>query len=104
MKRFSRWMKQFSRWMKKIRRQHPRFWASLKTGVAAFFAVLTPTLFGYFAEVTRWANDARTDFPDPTGLGKAAIAALIAGLAGLYNFFWNQTKNNDITYTNPPKG
>lgn len=92
-------MSKIRSWILATRKKHPQFWAALKTAVAAFAAIMFPVMFNYMAEITKWANNTRPDFPDPDGLTKTFVLASLAALAGLLNYLWNRIAGNGIKYT-----
>lgn len=60
--------------------------AGLWTALFTFVALFGASLLGWISDVVEWAGESGTGtFPDVTVLGKAAIAAAGAALAGLVN-------------------
>jgi hypothetical protein len=63
---------------------------ALMTALFTFVAVFGAALTGWLTEVIGWleAVDApeQAEFPDPSVLGKAAVAGVVAAASGLVNF------------------
>lgn len=63
---------------------------ALMTALFTFIAIFGAALTGWLTEVIGWleAIDApeQSEFPDPTVLGKAVVAGVVAAAAGIVNF------------------
>lgn len=66
-----------------------------RAAVFAFVAVFGPSLLGWGADVTEWANDASgaTPFPDPAILVKALVSAAVAGATFVVSAIVNAAEN-----------
>ena len=63
---------------------------ALMTALFTFIAIFGAALTGWLTEVIGWLEviDApeQSEFPDPTVLGKAAVAGVVAAASGIVNF------------------
>lgn len=69
---------------------HPNFRSALRVFVYAFLASFIPALLGFLGDVSDWASQDGAVFPDVTVLGKAAVSAFVATLAGLIAYVYNK--------------
>lgn len=69
------------------------FRAAATTAVITFLTLFAASAVGFVGQLQEWASTGG-QFPDVSVLGKAAVSAAIAGLAGLVNFAyrWLQSK------------
>lgn len=65
----------------------------MTTAVVTFLTLFTAAAVGFVGQLQEWASTGG-EFPDPSVLGKAAVSAALAALAGLVNFAyrWLQAK------------
>jgi hypothetical protein len=63
--------------------------AALRTAFFTFLGLFLASIAGWVQDVTEWVSTGGTDvFPDVTIVGKAAVSAAGAALAGLVNYAW----------------
>jgi hypothetical protein len=69
---------------------HPNFRSALRVFVYAFLAGFVPALLGFLTDVLGWTSQDGAAFPDVTSLGKATVAAVVAGIAALLAYVYNR--------------
>ena len=70
---------------------------ALRTFAQVFIGIFALSLLGWLADVQEWATcvtDACRNFPDPSVLGKAAIAAAAGGVSALVAWVQNILEDN----------
>jgi hypothetical protein len=70
--------------------KHPNFRSALRVFTYTFLAGFVPALLGFLTDVLDWTSQDGAVFPDVDTLGKALVAAFVAGLAGLIAYVYNK--------------
>ena len=81
---------------------HPNFRSALRVFTYTFLAGFVPALLGFLTDVLDWTSQDGSAFPDVDTLGKAIVAAFVAGLAGLIAYVYNKLPiGAQSSYTSP---
>lgn len=81
-----------------LRKAPPWLRAGYRTGYQTFVGVFGLTLVGWLNDVQGWAGGSAVDFPSVSPLGKAAVGALTAALAGSFAALQNAVGSKGAVY------
>ena len=71
-------------------------YAAKKTAIITFITLFGIQLLGFLNDIASWAGAEGEPFPSVSPLGKAFVAASVAAVTGLVNFFINAGQEKGI--------
>lgn len=88
--------------IQKLKVNRPKVYAALKVAFVVFVSQFLLDALGFIGDVREWATGEAVTFPALEPLGKAFVAAVCSGVAGIVSYAINTIRPSSAPVYAPP--